>query len=95
MAKHIVNPCTLSGSGANLTYTPNTNFNGTDSFKVKATDGLPNRNAIDAMTANSIGLPRVAQGWGDPPNSVRRRASRYQPMLTLKKLVPPSTPIYR
>ena len=30
---------TLSGSGANLTYTPNANFNGTDSFTFKVSDG--------------------------------------------------------
>jgi VCBS repeat-containing protein len=30
---------TLSGSGANLTYTPEANYNGADSFTYKATDG--------------------------------------------------------
>ena len=30
---------TLSGSGANLTYLPATNYNGSDSFSFKANDG--------------------------------------------------------
>ncbi|MBV9467858.1 MAG: tandem-95 repeat protein, partial [Abitibacteriaceae bacterium] len=35
---------TLSGSGANLTYTPNANYNGTDSFTFKANDGMLDSN---------------------------------------------------
>jgi hypothetical protein len=35
---------TLSGSGATLTYTPNVNFNGSDSFTFKANDGTVDSN---------------------------------------------------
>ena len=52
----------LSGSAPNLTYTPNSNFNGTDSFTFKANDGITDSNLAvinisisaveDAPTAN-------------------------------------------
>ena len=35
---------TLSGSGANRVYTPNANFNGSDSFSFKANDGVTDSN---------------------------------------------------
>jgi VCBS repeat-containing protein len=35
---------TLSGSGANRTYTPNANYNGSDSFTFKTTDGTTESN---------------------------------------------------
>ncbi len=35
---------TLSGSGANLTYTPNPNFSGSDSFTFQASDGVLDSN---------------------------------------------------
>lgn len=45
---------TLSGSGANLVYTPNANFNGSDSFSFKANDGAADSNTA---TVNLSVLP--------------------------------------
>jgi len=46
---------TLSGEGANRTYTPKANFNGTDSFTYKANDGTADSNvATVTITINSI-----------------------------------------
>ena len=45
----------LTGSGANLTYTPNANFNGFDSFTFKVNDGTVDSNiATVSITVNSV-----------------------------------------
>lgn len=63
---------TLSGSGANLIYTPNANYNGTDSFTYRAGDGSLNSNTAtvsitvtpvnDAPVLTAIGNRTVAVG---------------------------------
>jgi VCBS repeat-containing protein len=46
---------TLSGSGANPTYTPNSNFNGSDSFTFKVNDGnLDSDKATVSITVNAV-----------------------------------------
>ncbi|HTH56848.1 MAG TPA: Ig-like domain-containing protein [Cyclobacteriaceae bacterium] len=45
----------LSGAGANLTYTPNANFNGSDSFTFKANDGTNDSNTSTvSITVNPV-----------------------------------------
>jgi len=45
----------LSGTAPNVTYTPNTNYNGPDSFKFKANDGTSDSNeATVSITVNPI-----------------------------------------
>ena len=52
---------TLNGSGANRTYTPNLNFNGTDSFTFRANDGTVNGNiATVTITVNPVNDAPVA-----------------------------------
>jgi VCBS repeat-containing protein len=53
---------TLTGTGANLTYTPAANFNGSDSFTFTANDGTANSNvATVSITVNSVNdAPTVA-----------------------------------
>ncbi len=52
---------TLSGTAPNLTYTPNTNFNGSDSFTFTANDGSVDSNiATIAITVNSANDAPVA-----------------------------------
>ena len=58
----IVNPPangTLSGSAPNVTYTPNFNYNGADSFTFKANDGLLD----SAATTVSIAVTSVTFSW--------------------------------
>jgi hypothetical protein len=46
---------TLSGSGANLVYTPNSNYNGSDSFKFRATYGAASSaEATVSLTINPL-----------------------------------------
>lgn len=46
---------TLSGAGANLTYTPNANYNGPDSFNFKANDGTEDSNVAKvSITVNAV-----------------------------------------
>lgn len=53
---------TLSGTAPNLTYTPNANYNGTDSFTWKANDGQADSNtATVVITVNPVNDPPVAQ----------------------------------
>ena len=51
---------TLSGTGPNLTYTPNLNFNGSDSFTFRANDGdLDSNLATVSLTISPINDPPV------------------------------------
>ncbi len=51
----------LSGTGANLTYTPDENYNGSDSFTFKANDGdLDSNTATVSITVNSVNDAPVA-----------------------------------
>ncbi|MCP9496174.1 MAG: FG-GAP-like repeat-containing protein [Pyrinomonadaceae bacterium MAG19_C2-C3] len=53
----------LTGTGANLTYTPNTNFNGADSFTFKANDGQSDSEiATVSITVNAVNDAPVAVG---------------------------------
>lgn len=52
---------TLTGTGANLTYTPTLNYNGADSFTFRANDGSLNSNiATVSITINPVGDVPVA-----------------------------------
>jgi hypothetical protein len=52
---------TLTGSGANQTYTPNNNYNGTDSFTFKANDGTDDSNTATVnITVNAVNDVPVA-----------------------------------
>lgn len=52
---------TLTGTGANRTYTPDGDFNGADSFTFKANDGALDSNvATVSITVNSVNDPPVA-----------------------------------
>lgn len=52
---------TLSGTAPNLTYTPNANFNGTDTFTFKANDGIVDSNiATVTITVNAVNDAPVA-----------------------------------
>ncbi|MCA1832191.1 MAG: Ig-like domain-containing protein [Actinomycetota bacterium] len=54
---------TLSGSAPNLTYTPNANFNGSDSLSFKVNDGFVDSNvATINITINAINDAPVATG---------------------------------
>jgi VCBS repeat-containing protein len=67
---------TLSGSGANRTYTPNLNFNGTDSFTFKANDGSVDSNvatvSITVTPVNDapVAIPQVVTGQEDTPLNI-------------------------
>ena len=45
---------TLSGTTPNLTYTPNANYNGVDSFTFNANDGILNSTSTISITVNSV-----------------------------------------
>ena len=52
---------TLSGTAPNLTYTPDANFSGSDSFTFQANDGLADSNiATISITVDSVNDPVVA-----------------------------------
>ncbi len=50
----------LSGSGANVTYTPNPNYAGTDSFDFTVSDGTDSDTATVSITVNPLGDAPVA-----------------------------------
>lgn len=51
----------LSGTGVNRTYTPNANFNGSDSFTFRASDGTANSNtATITITVSAVNDPPSA-----------------------------------
>ena len=53
---------TLSGTGANLTYTPDENYNGSDSFTYKANDGTTDSNTATVdITVNAVNDAPVAE----------------------------------
>ncbi len=53
---------TLSGTGATRTYTPNNNYNGSDSFTFKANDGTTDSNtATVSITVNAVNDAPVAE----------------------------------
>src|SRR5262249_25463881 len=52
----------LSGSGANLTYTPNAGFTGSDGFQFTATDAATGLVSNSATASLSVGPPPVASG---------------------------------
>ncbi len=52
---------TLSGTAPNVTYTPNANYNGSDSFTFRANDGTTNSNtATVSITVTPVNDPPVA-----------------------------------
>ncbi len=56
----------LSGAAPSLTYTPNANFNGADSFTYKANDGLLDSNtATVSITVNAVNDAPVANAGAD------------------------------
>jgi predicted phosphodiesterase len=59
----VTDPChgSLSGTAPNLTYTPNSNFNGSDSFTFKVNDGeLDSDTATVSITVTPVNDPPVA-----------------------------------
>ena len=62
---------TLSGTPPALTYTPNANYNGSDSFSYKANDGQADSNtATVSIEINPVNDPPVAQAGSDGEVSV-------------------------
>ncbi|MDE2420394.1 MAG: tandem-95 repeat protein [Gammaproteobacteria bacterium] len=64
---------TLSGTGANLTYTPATNFYGTDTFTYSVSDGSLTSTATAALTVNQVNHPPVV-------SNVSAKTSANQPV---------------
>ncbi|MBI5406795.1 MAG: tandem-95 repeat protein, partial [Nitrospirae bacterium] len=57
---------TLSGTAPNLTYTPNANFNGSDSFTFRVNDGLQYSNtATVSITVTAVNDPPVLASIGN------------------------------
>ncbi|HEY3052448.1 MAG TPA: Ig-like domain-containing protein [Thermoanaerobaculia bacterium] len=68
---------TLSGSGANVTYTPNANYNGPDSFTFRVNDGTVNSNiATVSIRVTPVNDPPVAN-----PQTVSACASSSTPIV--------------
>ena len=58
---------TLTGSGANRTYTPTLNFNGADNFTFKVNDGTTDSNiATVSITVNAVNDPPIANNQTVP-----------------------------
>ncbi len=58
----------LSGSGANLTYTPSTNYNGADVFTFKVNDGTDSNVATISITVTPVNDAPVASAQGVSTN---------------------------
>src|SRR4029078_2759828 len=73
----------LSGSGMNLTYTPNPNFNGTDTIKYTVTDrgdpdncsGAPSASCSAALTSYVATVTITVRPVNDAPTADDRNAS--------------------
>lgn len=89
---------TLSGSGANLTYTPNLNYNGPDSFTFKVNDGTVDSNiATVSITVTPVNDAPVASNQSlttpeDTPLAITLSATDVDPATTLTYTIvtPPS-----
>jgi hypothetical protein len=67
----------LSGSPPNVTYTPNANFNGSDSFTFRASDGTVNSNtATVSITVNSVNDDPVLDEPIGPRNALENEPFR-------------------
>ena len=69
----------LSGSGANLTYTPAADYNGPDSFTFKANDGTVDSDAATVRALNATVLPavRTVRTMAGPGSNPAASSSRY------------------
>lgn len=66
---------TLSGSGAERTYNPDANYNGSDSFTFKANDGSADSNvATVSITVNAVNDAPAVVGWAPKGTNVSVRA---------------------
>ncbi len=65
---------TLTGSGANQTYTPNNNYNGTDSFTFKANDGTDD--------SNTATVDITVKAVNDAPDAVNDSATTNEDTAT-------------
>ncbi len=90
----------LSGTAPNLTYTPNANYNGSDSFTFKANDGTVDSNtATVSITVNAVNDPPVADAQGvstdeDTAKAITLTASDLDPdTLTYSVVAGPSSGI--
>jgi hypothetical protein len=88
---------TLSGTAPNLTYSPNANYNGSDSFTFKANDGPVDSNtATVSITVNSINDAPVANNQAvvtdeDTPVGITLTGSDPdEDPLTFSVIAPPS-----
>ena len=68
----------MSGSGANRTYTPALNYNGSDSFTFKVNDGTVDSNVatIDLTVTAVNDTPTCTNGECDDRTRTRPRRSR-------------------
>jgi hypothetical protein len=76
---------TLTGSGRNLTYTPNANFNGSDSFQFKVTDrGDPDDctpvgiACSAALTSTQATVSITVTPVNDPPSAFAQNVSTFE-----------------
>jgi hypothetical protein len=84
---------TLTGSGANRTYTPANNFHGADSFTFKANDGtldstvatvsinVNTNSALDGFDPNANGLVRAVVVQPDGRSCSAATSPRWRPMV--------------